>query len=247
MTAVKAAGKPVLLLSNAPRRAGAVALLLDRLGVPEGAYDGIVTSGDLVHAAIAAGEADLVGGRCLRIGPERDHGLVDGLDLELTGSAEAADFLLVTGLHDDERETAETYRSILLQALASGLPLVCANPDRTVMRGPLEVPCAGAIAELYETMGGRVLWFGKPEANAYRASLGRLGLQPRQVLAVGDSFRTDVAGAVRAGIDVLFVAGGLHVHGWGIRSGERPAPSLIEEEAARFGAMPNYVIPLLAW
>ncbi len=247
MRAVKAAGKPVLLLSNAPRRGSVVKLLLDRLGVPPETYDFIVTSGDLVHAAIEAGEADLLGGRCVRISPERDHGLLDGLDLELVEGVGRADFLLVTGLHDDERETAETYRPVLLEALAGGLPLVCANPDRSVMRGPMEVPCAGAIAELYEEMGGRVLWFGKPAQGAYRTSLGHLGLEPGRVLAVGDSFRTDIAGAVAAGIDCLFVAGGLHVHSWGIRSGDKPAAALIEADAARFGAVPTYVIPLLAW
>lgn len=245
--AVKASGKPILLLSNAPRRSSAVKLLLDRLGVPPETYDTIVTSGDLVHAAIAAGEADLVGGRCLRIGPERDHGLVDGLDLELVDGVGAADFLLVTGLHDDERETAETYRPLLLESLAGGLPLICANPDRSVMRGPLEVPCAGAIAELYEGMGGRVLWFGKPDQGAYRASLSRLGLEAGKVLAVGDSFRTDIAGASAAGIDTLFVAGGLHVHSWGIQPGDKPAVALVEADAARFGATPTYVIPLLDW
>lgn len=247
MAAIKRSARPILLLSNAPRRSGAVASFLDGIGVPRSAYDGILTSGDLVHDALERGTFADHSARCLRIGPERDHGLVEGLDLRLVADVGVADLLLVTGLHDDERETAADYRALLEAAHRRRLPLVCANPDLSVMRGAHEVPCAGAIAALYESIGGEVRWFGKPDASAYRASLERLTLPAERVLAVGDSFRTDIQGACRFGIASLFVAGGLHSSHWNLGQGDRPAASLIETEARRWNAWPNYVTTLLSW
>ncbi|WP_162915015.1 TIGR01459 family HAD-type hydrolase [Desertibaculum subflavum] len=247
MAAIKRSARPILLLSNAPRRSDAVAVFLDKIGVPRDAYDGVLTSGDLVHAALLRGEPGGRNAKCLRIGPERDHGLIDGLDVRLIDDVQTADLLLVTGLHDDERETADDYRALLDAALRRRLPLVCANPDLSVMRGTDEVPCAGAIAALYESMGGQVHWFGKPDASAYRASVDRLGLPAARLLAVGDSFRTDIQGASRFGIASLFVAGGLHGSHWRLGRGERPPPALIEAEATRWNAWPHYVTALLTW
>lgn len=247
MSAIRSSARPLLLLSNAPRRATAVEAFLDTIGVPRGAYDGILTSGDLVHAALARGDVAARGARCLRVGPERNHGLVHGLDVELVTDVEAAEMLLVTGLHDDERETAADYRPLLDAALRHRLPLVCANPDLSVMRGAHEVPCAGAIAALYESMGGAVHWYGKPDATAYRASLDRLRLPADRVLAVGDSFRTDIQGASRFGIASLFVAGGLHASHWTLVPGARPPAHLLETEAKRWNAWPSYVTALLSW
>lgn len=247
MAAIKQSARPILLLSNAPRRSDAVAVFLDKIGVPRDAYDGILTSGDLVHAALQRGEPVGRAAKCLRIGPERDHSLIDGLDIRLVGAVEAADLLLVTGLHNDERETAEDYRPLLDAALRRRLPLVCANPDLSVMRGAHEVPCAGAIAALYESIGGQVHWFGKPDASAYRASIERLRLPAPRLLAVGDSFRTDIQGASRFGIASLFVAGGLHASHWNLGPGEPPPAARIEAEATRWNAWPNYVTALLTW
>jgi HAD superfamily hydrolase (TIGR01459 family) len=247
MSAIKRAGKPLLLLSNAPRRSDAVATFLDKLGVPRATYDGILTSGDLVHTALRQGDVARPGARCLRIGPERDHGLTGGLELKLVAEIDSAEILLVTGLHDDERETADDYHPLLERALDRRLPLICANPDLSVMRGTHEVPCAGAIAALYESLGGKVHWYGKPDPSAYRASLDRLELSAERLLAVGDSFRTDIQGARRFGIASLFVASGLHARTWKLAPGEHPPVTLVESEAKRWNAWPTYVTGLLDW
>jgi HAD superfamily hydrolase (TIGR01459 family) len=247
MAAIRRQGKPLLLLSNAPRRAAAVQTFLDTIGVPRDAYDGTLTSGDLVHEALRSGAISGPGAGCFRIGPGRNHGLTEGLDLRLVDDITAADLLLVTGLLDDETESAADYRAMLEAALARRLPLVCANPDLSVMRGPREVPCAGAIAALYEAMGGPVHWYGKPDASAYRASLVRLGLPAESLLAVGDSFRTDIQGASRFGIDSLFVAGGLHASHWQLAHGTMPSAAQLTGEIDRWGLAPTYVTALLTW
>jgi ribonucleotide monophosphatase NagD (HAD superfamily) len=101
-----------------------------------------------------------------------------------------------TGLVDDERETAEDYRARLEVAASRGLPMICANPDRVVQRGDKLIPCAGALADVYETLGGTVIMAGKPHAPIYALALAeaerRLGrpVDRARVLAIGDGVPT---------------------------------------------------------
>jgi HAD superfamily hydrolase (TIGR01459 family) len=202
---------PVVLLSNAPRPGDAVAAQLDQLGVPRKAWDAIVTSGDLVRAHLAADPWQWV----CRVGPAVHNVTFAGLDLTFC-DVEEADLLVVTGLIDDETETAEHYRPLLERALEYEVPLACANPDIVVERGEKLIPCAGAVAAIYEAIGGEVIWLGKPWPVAYEAALARLheaagGAVPAsRVLAIGDAIRTDLAGAKAAGLDAMFIAGGIH-------------------------------------
>jgi HAD superfamily hydrolase (TIGR01459 family) len=129
---------------------------------------------------------------------------------------EGADYIICTGLFDDETESAEDYRATLLQALGRKLPLICANPDIVVERGDRLIYCAGAIAELYRELGGEVVFYGKPHRPIYERAMtlaaGRRGhpVDLSKVLAIGDSVRTDLAGAHGFGIDCLFVTRGIH-------------------------------------
>jgi HAD superfamily hydrolase (TIGR01459 family) len=202
---------PVVLISNAPRPSSAVALQLDRLGVPRAAWSGFVTSGDATRALLTA----IAPGPVWKIGAEKDAPLYEGLDLDFAGPGDAA-FICCSGLENDLVETPEDYRGRLEIAAARGLPMICANPDRMVHFGEQLIWCAGGVADLYETMGGRVTMAGKPYAAIYDLALtdakARLDrdLDPRRVLCIGDGAPTDLAGANNQGLDVLFVAGGLH-------------------------------------
>ena len=89
--------------------------------------------------------------------------------------------------------------------------MVCANPDLVVVNGGKTEICAGTVARRYEALGGKVHYFGKPHAPIYQESLALLGVGDRKrILAVGDSLRTDIAGANAAGIDGLLVLSGIH-------------------------------------
>lgn len=214
----RATGKPVIMVSNAPRPASAVAAMLDRLGVRRDAYDEILTSGDLTRAHVAADPWSWVH----FVGPERDRSIFEGLDTTFCEPDEA-DFAVFTGLIDDDVETPEAYRALLDTYLEHEVPFVCANPDIVVERGERLVFCAGAVAELYAAMGGKVIYFGKPHAQVYAEAQSRLAaragrdLEPRRVLAIGDSIRTDLIGARGAGFDALFLAGGIHAKESGSR------------------------------
>jgi len=207
-------GGCVVFLSNAPRRSAAVIAQLDGFGVTREAWDSVVTSGDIAHEAINR-RADTwhrdLGRRFFHIGAAHNTSLFDGLAAEPTGDVAEADFILCTGLFDSNSETAETYRPLFEQAIPRGQRLLCANPDRAVMVGPVRLPSAGALASLYTAMGGEVREYGKPHANAYDLCFERLGKVERsRVLAIGDGLLTDIAGANAAGLDALFIWEGVH-------------------------------------
>jgi HAD superfamily hydrolase (TIGR01459 family) len=204
-------GGTVILITNAPRPADSVQRQLRKLGVADETYDAIVSSGDLTRNFVA----EHPGRKMFWIGPERDNSIHRGLDPVLA-PLEQADYIVCTGLFDDETESAEDYRAMMLQARQRELPLICANPDIVVERGDRLVYCAGAIAELYRELGGEVIFYGKPHRPIYEravelaAKRRNHAIQLDRVLAIGDSVRTDLTGAHGFGIDCLFVTRGIH-------------------------------------
>jgi HAD superfamily hydrolase (TIGR01459 family) len=204
-------GGTVILITNAPRPADSVQRQLRKLHVPDESYDDIVSSGDLTRHYVA----DHSGKKVYWLGPERDNSIYRGLDPNLA-PLDQADYIVCTGPFDDETETAEDYRGMMLQARERNLQLICANPDIVVERGDRLVYCAGAIAELYRELGGDVIFYGKPHRPIYDRAIA-LAAERRKtatplsrVLAIGDSVRTDLAGAHGFGINCLFVTRGIH-------------------------------------
>jgi HAD superfamily hydrolase (TIGR01459 family) len=204
-------GGTVILITNAPRPADSVQQQLRKLGIADDTYDAIVSSGDLTRHYVA----DHPGRRVFWLGPERDNSIYRGLDPVLS-PLEEADYIVCTGLLDDETESAEDYRPMMQKALQRKLTLICANPDIVVERGDRLIYCAGAIAELYRDLGGEVIFYGKPHRPIYERAIalatehGGHDIKLDRVLAIGDSVRTDLAGAHGFGIDCLFVTRGIH-------------------------------------
>ncbi len=241
-------GGAVLLLTNAPRPWQDVKRQISLLGVPDNAWDVILSSGDVAKAALFAGR---VGTRVFHIGPERDSGFfapddfVDNRDVERV-SFDKAEGIVCTGLFDDNHESPEDYRNFLFQAVARKMPFLCANPDRIVHRGNRKIHCAGAIGDLYTALGGDVLMFGKPQAAIYHLARKRLqDIRPQSVaadriLCIGDNVATDLKGAVEQSLPSLFVLGGLAASLLDTES--RPDPSRVKSFFDRHGVEPDYVI-----
>jgi HAD superfamily hydrolase (TIGR01459 family) len=208
-----AANKRVVLLSNAPRRSDDVVRRIAKIGVPEGLYHGVMSSGEEAWQHLQRRDDPFyaaLGRRCLQIGSDRDLEMREGLDLDFVDAPSDADFILNSGPAEWEN-TIEDYAPILEAARAGDLPMVCANPDLVVIHNGKPALCAGALAEHYEAIGGRVRWHGKPYPSVYDSCLRLLGIEDRRrILAIGDSLRTDIAGAAAAGIDSLLIAGGIH-------------------------------------
>lgn len=251
MDRLREGGKPIILLSNAPRTNGYVVDFLENMGVARERYDQILTSGDITREVLEHRDHPFLkntGSAFYQIGADRDKGLEDGLEYQKVSSIGDADFLICTGLVDDQTETPENYRDILQDALKRDLPMLCANPDLTVMRGATSHYCAGAIAALYKNLGGRVELFGKPYPEVYRQAMEKLQiLDPAKILAVGDSMRTDIKGANACGIDSVLVSGGIHADEWGLKDGQLPTAAQIDEVTRVHQFSPNYVMGHMVW
>lgn len=244
LMAFRQAGGRVVLLTNAPRPSRFVVATLDRMGVPREAWDLAVSSGDAAQAALAGGE---VGRKVWHLGPAKDMGffdLPDGQTVELV-SLEEAEGIVCTGPFNEYVETPEDYRARLTEARDRGLPLLCTNPDLIVDFGDRRIYCAGALAGLYDDLGGRSLYFGKPHAPIYDLAGAEVraltGGEQGRILAIGDGIGTDIKGAAAQGIDALFVTGGLAAAEFG-PDVEAPDPALVDRWLAVQGQSPAYAI-----
>lgn len=207
---------PVIMLTNAPRVPAEVAAQCAAYGVPEGCYDAIVSSGGAARAELER-RSSTGTLRLYYIGPDRDLPMIQGLDIVRTEIAQAQVALCI-GLVDDMNQTPDDYVDVLKAMKARGLTMLCANPDIRVLRGPRMVWCGGALARDYELLGGRVVYYGKPHAPIYELALAEAARAaaaagrpaPKKPLAIGDGLFTDVKGANTVGMDILFIADGIH-------------------------------------
>jgi HAD superfamily hydrolase (TIGR01459 family) len=242
----RAQGGTVVLITNAPRPGAVVLRQLEQLKVARDVFDGIVSSGDVTRAVIAGRPGE----RTFHIGPDRDLGIFAELDVRF-GSAETADYVVCSGLFDDDDEAPEDYRPLLTTLRARNLFMICANPDLVVERGDRLIYCAGALADLYHSLGGDVLYAGKPHRPIYDDALTLAAKQRGhrvaldRILAIGDSVRTDLKGAATLGVDCLFVTAGIHAEELGSR--DQPDAGALSTIFAAAGAVPKAVMRQLAW
>ncbi len=238
-------GGTVVLITNAPRPNAPIREQLQNLGIGPDAYDDIVTSGDVTrHQILARGGAPL-----LHIGPQRDMSLFEGLRVQIS-SEENADSVVCTGLLNDTVETPDDYRAQFERLTARGAPMICANPDIVVERGDTLIWCAGALARLYEDLGGDVAIAGKPHHPIYDAALKiatklRGSVDQSRVLAIGDGLPTDIRGAFAQKLDALFITAGIHAADFG--PADAPSEDLIRNRLAEEGLNAAAAIPRLAW
>jgi HAD superfamily hydrolase (TIGR01459 family) len=243
-------GKKSLVLSNAPRRAAPVSKRLGEIGIARELYDHIHTSGeetwqhltrrdDAFHAAL--------GRLCYHIAPSRESDVLDGLDLDRVDDIAAAEFIYNTGPWGWDEDVVR-YEDMLQAARRRDLPMVCANPDLVVHHLGRRAICAGAVVQHYEAIGGTVRWHGKPYPGVYKRALELMGISdPKRILAIGDSLRTDIAGANAAEIDAIVVAGGIHYEEFGCGEGQKPDPARIAAAAQATGAHPIAALDQLKW
>lgn len=238
-------GKPVVLLSNAPRRAHIAQVTLRNMGIPDELYSGIVTSGEATHRALEE-RSDAwfarLGHKVFFLGPDRDHNIIEDVSLTQVDAPDQADFVVVAGPDDlDGPSDIADHDPILRACHAAGLPMICANPDLEIVRDGVRIICAGTLAEHYASLGGDVKWMGKPDAAIYAPVLAMLGVPAGRVVGVGDALRTDIAGAAAAGLASCWVLGGIH-------SEEVGEDRVRAEAAARAaGLSPDFFVPSFDW
>ena len=248
---LKNTGKQICLLSNSPQRASITSRNMERMGIARDLYDHIVTSGEASFLALQERGDDFhrsCGRDCWFIGEGGVRGIVTGLDLNMVGGPREASFIFncIPGLQPLE---VERLKEDLIIARDKDLPMLCANPDLVVNIGADQYECAGTFAKLYEEMGGRVLYHGKPHLPIYERCWALLGKPEKaRIVAMGDSFHTDIAGAHRFGVDCVFNLTGIH---WEeislLHQPEQPDIGKLQALVARQTLKPTYVMNGLAW
>jgi HAD superfamily hydrolase (TIGR01459 family) len=197
-------GRCVGLLTNAPRTAEAVEQQLQRIGLARDAYDFIATSGDSGIEAL-----NRIGWPVGFIGTAGDREVLEGRGVRIAQNDDFSE-LACTGIREAEPDPQD-YRAELERLAGRGVLMHCLNPDRLVVRGGIPEACAGALADIYQEIGGAVIFYGKPFPAIYEHALRMAGNPPRdEVLAIGDGLQTDILGAARMGFDTVFVTGGIH-------------------------------------
>lgn len=239
------AGKRVVLLTNAPRRADAIIRQLRKMGIDDEHYDGVMSSGEAVHLMLRDRPDDWyrsIGTRMFYIGPDRDLSVIAGLDITRVDDPADATFILNTGPdYLVDPAAAADWDPVLARCAHHRLPMICANPDLEVVVAGVRVLCAGTLAVRYMEMGCDARLLGKPDPAIYGPVLDILGLPKSRVLAVGDALRTDIAGATASGVDSCWVLGGLHA---AELAGDHGA---VEKAAATAGLAPVATIPTFVW
>lgn len=236
LEALRAEGKKICFLSNAPRRAGKVAAALNKFGITPNLYDHVMSSGEAAFHIIAKQEK--AASKFIYIGPQKDRDLLDGSGFIETENAHEAAFAVATGFDNDDSVLAEKLPQIEA-CLAAKLKLYCVNPDLLVVRQDgTKMLCAGVIGEHYRDAGGETEFIGKPYAGVYERCFELLaGVEKARICAVGDNLETDIIGANQAGIDSVLCLGGV------LKGEPTPLPELL----AQHGCQPNYAIPSFCW
>lgn len=240
---LKAMGKTLVILSNAPRLPGITRERLSAMGIDDTLFDDVMTSGLECHHALRDRPNAFyqgLGDKLFHIGPERDRTVFEGLPYAQVDSVEDADFLLITGT-DGWEINADAYKDRLTHALNRNLPALCANADKLVQNGDRLVICAGAIAEAYRAMGAESIYtHGKPNTDIFKAAHALANAKRQEdvplsrVLMLGDSLATDIRGSNVYGIDCVFTLSGVHAGA---------TPAMWSELFASYQASPTYIMP----
>ncbi len=251
LTRLHGLNKRIVILSNAPRRVSAIQERNEQLGLPAALSHGVMSSGEDTWNHLARRPDDwyrALGTRCYHLGPERDFNMRAGLGgYSFADDLGAADFILMTGTLGTE-ETVGDYEDFLRTAAGHGLPMICANPDLEVIRDGKPEICAGAVAARYEAMGAEVRYHGKPHAGIYDACFDILeGVSRARIAAIGDSLRTDIAGANAVGIDGIFIMGGLQARDLGADDEGYAPPERLAAQCRAEGHTPAAALPVFRW
>lgn len=238
LESLQAQEKTVVFLSNAPRRSVALEEQLALMGLPRALYSRVYSSGEDAFGALTSQHR---GKMCYPLSASLHGPLLQDANAQIVETLEEADFILNTG---PIPLVLEEHNTLLKQALSLGTPMICVNPDVAVMRGGVLSLCAGALAQVYEEMGGQVHYHGKPFPEIYQRLWESLGKPDKaRILGIGDSVTTDIVGAQNFGIDSVLVMTGLEGYALHVSQGFLPPKEKLQALCDQKGALPTYVAP----
>tara|TARA_B100001063_G_C16673078_1_gene507501 strand:+ start:13 stop:831 length:819 start_codon:yes stop_codon:yes gene_type:complete len=223
--------KDYILLTNAPRPNHAVKSFLEKLGMEKQIREHVFTSGE---AALNYLKKNFLGKTFFHVGPPRDFDLFKDFEKNKSDKIENCDYILCTGLFDDYDKDLKYYKDLFNNNL--GKEMICTNPDLIVDRGNKRELCAGSVAMVFEKMGGKVVYFGKPYPEVYNQSIDN---KNKKILSIGDNLNTDIKGANLLNFDSLIISNGIHK--------DEIKKKGIEKTSKSYEAICNYIQSELKW
>eukprot|EP01025_Chloroclados_australasicus_P011908 TRINITY_DN15330_c0_g1_i1.p1 TRINITY_DN15330_c0_g1~~TRINITY_DN15330_c0_g1_i1.p1 ORF type:complete len:308 (-),score=31.12 TRINITY_DN15330_c0_g1_i1:68-991(-) len=213
----------LLVISNSSRRSDGALNKISKLGFSKEHFCGAITSGEIAHQMLSLRPSQFwteLGNNCIHFSwGQRGAISLEGLDLNVVGEVEKADFILAHGTEssssNDGQYESKTVKDLMLilercACQDKSMPMIVANPDKVTVQGTELALMPGTLAEHYASIGGEVHLMGKPDKIIYDYALDILGVDKSKLLAIGDSLEHDIKGAQKCGIDTLFVVGGIH-------------------------------------
>ena len=238
---------PIVLLSNAPRKSEIVSEKLSKIGIKQELYDKIISSGDVCRNSLINNTNLVSGLKYYFIGLKEDNDLLNNTSFQKSQTPENSDFILITGPRDFDH-ILKDYTDELKNCLKNKLPMICANPDKIVVRqNGKKIFCAGAIAEDYAKLGGTVKQFGKPYKNVFLEALKHLKkLSPKinlnNVSIIGDGLETDILGGNTVKINTVLITSGILSHTLNTQYGQRPDLKKLNKAISSSGNFPKYAV-----
>ena len=203
---LKKKNKIIVFITNAPRRSYVIADQLNDFGLSKKFYNNIISSGEITWLSL---KKKFEKKKCFMIGPPRDFHLIEGLDIEVVEDySKGVDIIINTGPWGDD-DILENYTDMLNSLIKFNSLMICSNPDKTVIRGKSFMICAGLLAEYYEKIGGKVIYYGKPHNNIYEFCY-KIIEGENKILVIGDSLENDIKGANLQKLDSLLITDGIH-------------------------------------
>ena len=224
-------GKEYILLTNAPRPNHAVKSFLENLGMEKEIREHVFTSGE---AALVYLKRYLLNKTFFHVGPPRDFDLFKDFDKMKSNQIEKCDYILCTGLFDEHGENLKYYKDLFENNLKK--IMICTNPDLIVDRGNKRELCAGSVAMVFEKMGGKVIYFGKPYPEVYNQSIDN---KNKKILSIGDNLNRDIKRANLLNFDSLIISNGVHKN--------EIKEQGIEKISKSYEAICNYIQSDLKW
>ncbi len=194
--------KEYVLLTNAPRPNYNVEDFLNRMGLEKKFYSKVYTSGEAALDYLVSNFADKA---FFHIGPLRDFGLFNSFKKNKIKSIDESEYLICTGLFDEHDKELSYYKTLLKKEVDK--IMICTNPDLIVDRGEKREFCAGSVAKIFEELGGKVEYFGKPYPKVYNQATK---IKNKKVFCIGDNLNTDIKGANNQNFDCLLITNGIH-------------------------------------
>ena len=199
---ISEAKKNYILLTNAPRPNSIVKIFLEKMGMNKNMRENVYTSGE---AALSYLKKNFVEQSFYHIGPPRDFDLFIDFKNKKTQDINKSNYLLCTGLYDNHDQDLNYYKELFANSISK--KMICTNPDLIVDKGEKREYCAGSVAMVFEKLGGKVIYFGKPYPEVYSQSIIS---NNKKVIAIGDNLNTDIKGAINMKYDSLIITDGIH-------------------------------------